>query len=113
MLQEGIAAWRTIGATGKAEQLSEKHEWLLKLASTSRTNEVGCQTVDSLLQIDRAPDLEQNVVHSQLDDTGKQHWLDKNEEKNAGERALDISGMGLGKTFSHFYFEEHKFLTIC
>lgn len=96
IMQDGIAAWRSIGATGKAEQLCEKHEWLLKIASTSRTSDVGCQTVDSLLEVNRDQDIEENVVRSKLNDTGNQHWQHSNED-NSGDRVLDIPGTGLGK----------------
>lgn len=96
MMQDSIAAWRSIGATGKAEHLCEKHEWLLKIASTSRTNDVSCQTVDSLLEVNRDQDIEENVVHSQLKETGTQHWQDQTAD-SSGDRTLDIPGMGLGK----------------
>ena len=95
-MQDAIAAWRSIGAIGKAEHLCEKHEWLLKIASTSRTNDAGCQTVDSLLEVNRDQNMEENVVHSQLKETGNQHWQHQTEE-SSGDRTLDIPGMGLGK----------------
>lgn len=102
-MKDAIAAWTSIGATGKAEQLSEKHEWLLKTATTSRTVDVGCQTMDSLLGINRHHEPEQIAVQSQAEDERKQHWIEQN-GVTAGERSLDISGVGLGKMSLFFFF---------
>lgn len=46
MIQEAIAAWNRINASGKAKQLSDKHEWLIKTATTSRTIDAAAQTED-------------------------------------------------------------------
>jgi signal transduction histidine kinase/predicted ATPase/CheY-like chemotaxis protein len=47
LIQEAIAAWNRISANGKAQQLTEKHEWLLKTATTARVMDVAVQTVDT------------------------------------------------------------------
>ena len=47
MIQEAIAAWNRINAVGKAKQLAEKHEWLLKTATTARVMDVATQTMDT------------------------------------------------------------------
>ncbi|OJD24383.1 serine/threonine protein kinase [Blastomyces percursus] len=96
MLQEAIAAWNRISATGKAKHLSEKHEWLLRVGSpTSRRNDVGCQTADSILNIPtRTTEPASNPIHPQLEDERKREWLEENEE-HADQRSLDISGLGL------------------
>lgn len=94
MIKEAIAAWTGISATGKAAQLSEKHEWLLKTATTPRSIDVGCQTVDSLVGITRnAP---QDSVPPPMEDDRKKQWLEHN-EPSAGEGSLDISSVGLGE----------------
>lgn len=46
MIQEAIAAWNRINAGGKARHLAEKHEWLIKTATTSRTMDATTQTQD-------------------------------------------------------------------
>ena len=46
MIQEAIAAWNRVSANGKATQLAEKHEWLLKTATTARVMDVAVQTMD-------------------------------------------------------------------
>ncbi|KAL1969582.1 hypothetical protein VTN77DRAFT_8135 [Rasamsonia byssochlamydoides] len=95
MIKEAIAAWTGLSATGKAAQLSEKHEWLLKTATTPRCVDVGCQTVDSLASITRnsAPP-EPAVVPPPMEDDRKKHWLEHH-EPSAGEGSLDISSVGL------------------
>jgi signal transduction histidine kinase/predicted ATPase/CheY-like chemotaxis protein len=47
LIQEAIAAWNRISANGKAQQLTEKHEWLLKTATTARVMDVAVQTMDT------------------------------------------------------------------
>lgn len=44
MIQEAIAAWNRMNASGKAKQLADKHEWLIKTATTSRTMNAAVQT---------------------------------------------------------------------
>lgn len=46
MIQEAIAAWNRINAAGKAKQLQDKHEWLIKTATTARTVDATTQTQD-------------------------------------------------------------------
>lgn len=95
VMQEAIAAWAAISATGKVAQLSKKHEWLLKTATTCRSTDAGCQTIDSILgngtdgqehfdgqeHLLLSPNLEQ--------DDRKQPWIDQNGV------TLDISNVGL------------------
>ena len=47
LIQEAVAAWNRISANGKAQQLTEKHEWLLKTATTARVMDVAVQTVET------------------------------------------------------------------
>lgn len=93
MIREAIAAYTIISASGKASHLAEKHEWLIKTATTARTNDAGCQTVDSLIDINRDPDPEHLAVPPHEDER-KQQWLEQN-GVTTGERSLDISGVGL------------------
>ncbi|KAK2740197.1 hypothetical protein FQN57_006208 [Myotisia sp. PD_48] len=99
MLQPAIAVWNRIGATGKAAQIVEKNEWLLRMGSISRTTDIGCQTVDSLLGVPQprtsgpaAP----HTIHSHMEDEHRQQWLEQNQEPtNDANDPLDISGVGL------------------
>lgn len=97
-IQESLSAWSSISAAGKVVQLSEKHEWLLKTATTSRAVDTGCQTVNAILDIGRNPEEEQIAISqaNAEEDERKQRWIQQNEVV-AGERSLDISSVGLGK----------------
>ncbi|KAF7595847.1 hypothetical protein BBP40_004659 [Aspergillus hancockii] len=95
VMQDAIAAWAAISAVGKAAQLTEKHEWLLKTATSTRSVDVGCQTVDSLLGINRSTEPEDIGVPQRLEEDDRQHrWIEQN-GVTTGERSLDISGVGL------------------
>ncbi|KAJ5095338.1 hypothetical protein NUU61_004694 [Penicillium alfredii] len=95
VMEDAIAAWHSIGASGKAVQIAEKHEWLLKTATSAKTVDVGCQTVDSLLEISRETAQEEIVIPQQIEENERrQHWIQQN-AVTAGERSMDISGVGL------------------
>jgi signal transduction histidine kinase/CheY-like chemotaxis protein len=96
VIQEAISAWSSISATGKSMQLAEKHEWLLKTATSAKTVDVGCQTMDSLLEIGREIAQEEILMPQQMEeDERRQHWIEQN-GVTTGERSnLDISSVGL------------------
>jgi len=97
MMQDAISAWRSIGASGKAAMLAEKHEWLLKTATSARTIDIGCQTMDSLAAITRDVVQQEIVSPSHIEEEERrQQWIEQN-GVTAGERSMDISGVGLGK----------------
>lgn len=97
VIQDAITAWAAISAAGKAGQLAEKHEWLLRTATLCRSVDVGCQTVDSLLAINQDVGQEHVGVTQPMQDEDRQHrWLEQS-GATPGERSLDISGVGLGK----------------
>ncbi|KAI9928928.1 hypothetical protein MW887_001321 [Aspergillus wentii] len=95
VMQDAIAAWASISAAGKASQLTEKHEWLLKTATSLRSVDVGCQTVDSLLEINRNSTEDHMVMTQTMEEDDRKHrWIEQN-GVTTGERSLDISGVGL------------------
>lgn len=95
VMQDAIGAWAAISAAGKAAQLTEKHEWLLKTATSSRNADAACQTVDSLLAIDHSTAPEHMGVGQNVDEDDRKHrWIEQN-GVTTGERSLDISGVGL------------------
>ncbi|KAL2863641.1 putative sensor histidine kinase/response regulator [Aspergillus lucknowensis] len=97
VMQDAITAWAAISAIGKVAQLSEKHEWLLKTATSSRSVDVGCQTVDSLLAINQDVGQEHlgaGGTQTMQDDERKHLWIEQSGVAT-GERSLDISGVGL------------------
>lgn len=80
---------------GKAIHVTEKHEWLLKTAISSRTADAGCQTIDSLLNIDRSAEQETMAMTQNMEENDrKQRWIEQNGVAT-GERSLDISSVGL------------------
>ncbi|KAJ5174443.1 uncharacterized protein N7482_000320 [Penicillium canariense] len=95
VMQDAIAAWSSISAGGKAAMVAEKHEWLLKTATSARTVDVGCQTVDSLLEITRDSVQEEIAIPSQIEEDERRHlWIEQNGVAT-GERSMDISSVGL------------------
>lgn len=96
MIREAIAAWMGLGATGKAAQLSEKHEWLLRTATGPRHNDAGTQTLDSLANINQSAAAEPPAVRNDLEDDRKKHWLE-NTGNHVDAGPLDIPSVGLGK----------------
>lgn len=87
---EAISAWNRMNAVGKARQLSEKHEYLLKIATTSRMMDVGCQTTDSLVPVaDAAED-----PAAQTKDNMTKAWLEPKASNEMG-KASDLPGLGL------------------
>lgn len=102
-MQDAIAGWSFLSAAGKAAQLSEKHEWLLKTAtSAKKTVDVSCQTVDSLLEISHES-VQQQIPQPLEEDERQQRWIEQN-GVTTGERSMDISSVGLGESASHFCF---------
>ncbi|KAJ5760997.1 hypothetical protein N7520_008153 [Penicillium odoratum] len=95
LIQESIAAWSSMGAGGKAMMLAEKHEWLLKTATSARTVDVGCQTLDSLMDINRDVVQDEIIIPSQAEEEDRrQLWIEQN-GLNSDEKSMDISSVGL------------------
>lgn len=97
MIRQAIAAWMGLGAIGKAEHLSEKHEWLLKTATAPRHNDAGTQTNDSLANFNQNAAAETTAaVQTNLEDDRKKHWIE-NTHDHVETGPLDIPSVGLGK----------------
>ncbi|ODH49416.1 serine/threonine protein kinase [Paracoccidioides brasiliensis] len=96
LLRQAITSWNTISATGKARQLSEKYEWLLRVGPpTSRISNAACQTIDSVINVPtRSTEPSTNAMNAQLEDQRNREWLEENEERT-DQHSLDISGLGL------------------
>ncbi|EED19860.1 sensor histidine kinase/response regulator, putative [Talaromyces stipitatus ATCC 10500] len=94
IIKEAIAAWTGLGAVGKAEHLSEKHEWLLKTATAPRHNDASTQTVDSLANINHDTAVATPAVQTNLEDDRKKHWLE-NSGSHVETGPLDIPSVGL------------------
>ncbi|KAI9872825.1 MAG: hypothetical protein M1830_001149, partial [Pleopsidium flavum] len=103
VLQDAITAWRRISAFGKAEQLSEKHEWLLKTSTDVRTTDAGCQTVATDLRDvgntqSRVEEHEREEHRKEGTETSHdrtQAWLSPH-GANGNDKALEAAAPGLG-----------------
>ena len=94
MIQAAIAAWTTLGASGKAAQLSQNHMHLLRSAPLCRTMDAGCQTVGSFVDIAARSAAESAAVL--IDSERERHWVELNSASEV-EESVDISSVGLGK----------------
>ncbi|KAL4810039.1 hypothetical protein BDV18DRAFT_52126 [Aspergillus unguis] len=95
VMQDAITAWAAISAVGKAAQLTEKHEWLLRTATLCRSVDVGCQTIDSLLGMPQDVGQEHVKVTQTMQEEDRKHrWLEQS-GVTAAEGSLEISGVGL------------------
>lgn len=92
ILRSSVAAWNRMSATGKAKQLAEKHEWLLRMGTVSRANDVGCQTVDTLA-VPSSSMPEPSPIQGHLDDERNRKWLEQDQDRADG--TLDVSRVGL------------------
>lgn len=84
-----------MSAIGKAKQLSEKHEWLLRMGTLSTANDASCQTVNTLLGVPTNTEPETNRIHGRLEDERNRNWLEQ--DQNRADGTLDISKVGLGR----------------
>jgi signal transduction histidine kinase/predicted ATPase/serine/threonine protein kinase/DNA-binding NarL/FixJ family response regulator len=88
VIQDAIAAWNRISCVGKARQLADKHEWLLKTATTARTMDVGCQTIEHG-SIANAEEVE---VQNKREYTSS--WVQP-KHPNGGQAGPELPGLGL------------------
>lgn len=88
VIQDAIAAWSRINCTGKARQLADKHEWLLKTATTARTMDVGCQTIQSGSIVGG----DDNEVQNRREYTSS--WVQPKGPNN-GQAVAEVPGLGL------------------
>ncbi len=111
IIQDAVAGWMRISAFGKAEQLSEKHEWLLNTSTDVRTADASCQTVPSDLRDVGATHnrLEENERAEHLKEgTESKHdrteaWISPQIANNdSTETEIAASSLGLGKSIIPF-----------
>ncbi|RMZ83936.1 hypothetical protein DV737_g1498, partial [Chaetothyriales sp. CBS 132003] len=89
MIEEAMAAWNRISAVGKSKHLAEKHEWLLKTATTSRTVDVAVQTTDVTSMV-----VPGNAGEPSARDYTNA-WVQKPKPAMPGTATQDVPGMGL------------------
>ncbi|ETI26074.1 hypothetical protein G647_02851 [Cladophialophora carrionii CBS 160.54] len=88
MIQEAIGAWNRINAAGKARHLQDKHEWLIKTATTSRTMDAATQTQDlHSLAVAEDPSLQNKREYTK-------QWVQP-KPGAATQTQQDVPGLGL------------------
>lgn len=83
-----------MSAGGKANHLSDKHEWLLRTGTLSRSRDVSCQTVDALT-VSSTQTSEQAGSQARFEHDRNTKWLEHDQDWADGN--LDVSRVGLGK----------------
>ncbi|KAJ9654108.1 Chk1 protein kinase [Neophaeococcomyces mojaviensis] len=89
MIQEAIAAWNRINAVGKSAHLAAKHEWLLRTAVTSRTQNAETQT-DAMATLVGNDD---PGLHTHRDYTST--WIEPKAMSPIGNTIEEVPGLGL------------------
>lgn len=85
-IMDAIATYSTISASGKVDQLTAKHERVLKSAPTVRTADVGIQTADTI------GDIENTQFHIEENERQETRNLGK---ETAGDRTKAWIGPGI------------------
>ena len=105
VIQDSIATWTRISAFGKAEQLAEKHDWLVNTSTDVRTADAGCQTVASDLRdvgntqnrVEENERAEHRKEGTETSQDRTEAWLSPRGANGAGMKAEGVSGLGLGQ----------------
>jgi tetratricopeptide (TPR) repeat protein len=90
LILEAIAAWNRINAIGKSKLLSDKHEWLIKTATTSRTMNTATQT-DGLHALTMTEE-EEGQTQNKREYTNA--WVQP-KGTTAAQASQDVPGLGL------------------
>ena len=104
-IMDAVAMYSSIGATGKVDLLTAKHEWVLKSAATVRTADVGIQTADSIGDIQNTQFRIEENERQEMRNLGKETagdrtkaWVSPEIDTMPGLRSKDsndVSGLGL------------------
>lgn len=102
-LEDAIAAYSRISASGKVDHLGVKHEWVLKTATFSRTVDAGVQTANSIGDIGNSQFRIEENERQETRNLGKetagdrtQAWLTPGGPKSKGRMVgQDVTELGL------------------
>ena len=102
-LEDAIAAYAGISASGKVDQIGVKHEYLLKTATFSRNVDVGVQTANSIGDIGNTQFRIEENERQETRNLGKetagdrtQAWLTPGDPKGKGKNVgQDVTELGL------------------
>ena len=103
ILKDSLAMYSRIGAVGKVEQLTIKHEWVLRASTSIQTRDVAIQTADSIGEIGNTQYLIEENERQERRYMGKETagdrteaWLSPTTTKGGVKiAAQDVSDLGL------------------
>ena len=103
ILKDSLAMYSRIGANGKVDQLSIKHEWILRASTTIQTRDVAIQTADSFGEIGNTQFRIEENERQETRHLGKESAGDRTRawiSPSAGEDSAnivdqDVSNLGL------------------
>ena len=103
ILKDSLAMYSRIGAIGKVEQLTIKHEWVLRASTSIQTRDVAIQTADSIGEIGNTQYLIEENERQESRYMGKETagdrteaWLSPTTTKGGVKiAAQDVSDLGL------------------
>lgn len=102
-LKDSLATYSRIGASGKVDQLTVKHEWVLRASTTVQTRDVAIQTADTIGEIGNTQFRIEENERQETRNLGKQTAGDRtqawvsptNTENSAKIAGPDLSDLGL------------------
>lgn len=105
-LKDALATYSRIGASGKVNQLTAKHEWVLRASTTVQTRDVMVQTADTIGEIGNTQFRIEENERQETRNLGKETagdrtkaWIgptpDRDRDNDVKSSGQDISDLGL------------------
>ena len=103
ILKDSIAMYSRIGASGKVDQLTVKHEWVLRASTTIQTRDIAIQTADTIGEIGNTQFRIEENERQETRNLGKETagdrtraWVTPSPNEDSGKVAgQDVSNLGL------------------
>ena len=102
ILKDSLAVYSRVGASGKVDQLTVKHEWVLRASTTMQTRDAAIQTTDSIGEIGNTQfrieeNERQEVRHLGKETAGDRTraWVSPTPTGDGVKAGQDISDLGL------------------
>ncbi|CAF9914274.1 MAG: hypothetical protein ALECFALPRED_009513 [Alectoria fallacina] len=103
ILKDSLAMYSRIGASGKVDQLTVKHEWVLRASATVQTRDVAIQTADTIGEIGNTQFRIEENERQETRNLGKETAGDRTQawvsptatEDSAKSAGPDVSDLGL------------------
>ena len=102
LLKDSLAVYSRVGASGKVDQLTVKHEWILRASTTMRTRDAAIQTADTIGEIGNTQfrieeNERQEVRHLGNETAGDRTraWVSPTPTGDTVKAGQDVSDLGL------------------